>query len=274
MWLRLCLHGDVAYTAAPVARYRQHAATISRDTTASGERLRCDIAVVRDLLVSEGFRLPDRSRADATAGSALAAKALTHAGDLLTRGRREASMRAVALAARLAPRPLTGLAPRLLASTARGDTFGCYRANKAMLGRLAKVLEGTRYGERLSAAAATDPEWEAVLIRAACAVRRLVPAHASVGAVTKWDPTLLALSGRHGHNFPDRRRLPDGYPVDGPAAVAHLEEMRGDGLTHLVLPSASFWWLEYYPALAAHLDERARRLWSDQDCMIYDLRQA
>ena len=183
-------------------------------------------------------------------------------------------MRAVALAARLAPRPLTGLAPRLLASTARGDTFGCYRANKAMLARLASVLEGTRYGAKLSATAATDPEWEAVLVRAAGVVRRVVPPHACLGAVTKWDPTLLALSGRRGHNFPDRRRLPDGYPADDASAVAHLEDMRGDGLTHLVLPSASFWWLEHYPALAAHLDASARRLWNDDDCVIYDLRTA
>jgi hypothetical protein len=274
MWLRLCLRGDVAYTATPVARYRQHPATISRGTTASGERLRCDIAVVRDLLSSEGSRLPDPPRATATAWSALAAKALRHAGDLFTRGRREPSIRAVALAARLAPRPLADLAPRLLASTARGDTFGCYRANKAMLARLAKVLEGTRYGQKLTAAAATDPAWEAVLMRAAGAVRRVVPPHACVGAVTKWDPTLLALSGRRGHNFPDRRRLPHGYPTDGPAAVAHLEEMCSDGLTHLVLPSASFWWLEHYPALGAHLEERAQRLWGDEDCMIFDLRRA
>ena len=63
LWLRLALRGDVAYTAAPVARYRQHAATISRGTSASGERLRCDVAVVRDLLLREHARLPDPRRA-------------------------------------------------------------------------------------------------------------------------------------------------------------------------------------------------------------------
>jgi glycosyltransferase involved in cell wall biosynthesis len=262
MWLRLALRGDVAYTTEPVARYRQHA---------TGARLRCDLAVVRELLARERSRLPDKHRAATTAFTALAAKALAHAGDLLTRGDREASMRAVALAARLAPRPLATLAPALLRSTARGDVFDCYRRSKAMLGRLADLLEGTRYGAKLRAAATRDAAWEAVLARAAEAVRRVVPVDACVGSVTKWDPTLLALSGRRGHNFPDRRRLPDGYPRDGGAAVAHLEEMRRDGLSHLVFPSASFWWLEHYPALATHLKAAALRLWRDEDCVIYEL---
>ncbi|HEV2785389.1 MAG TPA: glycosyltransferase, partial [Solirubrobacteraceae bacterium] len=47
LWLRAALRGAVAYSAQPVARYRQHANTISRATTAGGRRLRCDIAVVR-----------------------------------------------------------------------------------------------------------------------------------------------------------------------------------------------------------------------------------
>ncbi|MDQ3678045.1 MAG: glycosyltransferase [Actinomycetota bacterium] len=271
-WLRIALRTDVAYTAVPVSRYRQHAATISRGTSATGERLRCDVAVVRSVLSGERSRIPDPRRAAAIAGAALAGKALAHAGDLQTRGHRRESMRAVALAARLAPRPLARFVPRLVTSTARGDAYGCYRTNKAMLARLADVLEGTRHGERVRASAAVDSDWEAVLARAADAVRRVVPADACVGAVTKWDPTLLALSARRGRNFPDRRRLPDGYPRDGDAAVAHLEDMRGDGISHLVLPSASFWWLEHYPALARHLEERAVRLWRDEDCLIYELR--
>lgn len=274
MWLRLALRGDVAYTAEPVARYRQHAATISRGTSASGERLRCDIAVVRGILAMERTLVPDPRHTAGTGYAALAAKSLLHAGDLLTRGRREASMRAVALAARLAPRPLAALAPRLLAGTARGDSLRCYRTSKAMLSRLADRLEGTRYGAKMRAAAARDADWEAVLERAAKAVRQVVPDDAYLGAVTKWDPTLLALCARRGQNFPDRRLLPDGYPRDGAAAVAHLEAMRADGLSHLVLPSASFWWLEHYPALADHLDGRARQLWSDEDCLIYELEAA
>ncbi|HWH93710.1 MAG TPA: glycosyltransferase, partial [Baekduia sp.] len=101
MWLRLALHGDVAFTAAPVARYRQHHATISR-ATADGARLRCDVAVTRTVLRRDRARLPDPARARATASAALCAKAVRQAGDHLTAGRRVAASRALALAVRLA----------------------------------------------------------------------------------------------------------------------------------------------------------------------------
>ena len=108
-------------------------------------------------------------------------------------------------------------------------------------------------------------------MRAARIVRRVVPAGACVGAVTKWDPTLLAMCHRRGRNFPDRRTLPDGYPADSAAAVEHLEEQRRGGLSHLVIPSVSFWWLEHYGGLATHLESHHRRLWGDEDCVVFDL---
>ncbi|MDX6689190.1 MAG: hypothetical protein QOG15_647 [Solirubrobacteraceae bacterium] len=267
LWLRAAVRGDVAYSATPAARYRRHVATISHATTPGGERLRCDVRVVRELLRHE--HLPDRRRAARCARAALAAKALAHAGDLLTRGNTIASGRAVALAARLDGASLAALAPRMLACTARGDLYGCYRTNRLMLARLAEPLQGTRAGARLRASAAADPAWEATLARAAATLRRVVPAHACIGAVTKWDPTLLALSGRRGRNFPDRRGLPDGYPRDGAAAVAHLEAQRRDGLSHLAFPHASLWWLEHYPELAARLGPPLHR---DADVAVYDLR--
>lgn len=271
-WLRLALRGDVAYTAAPVASYRQHPATISHAAAPGGERLRCDVAVVRELLRAERRRVPDPRRAGAVARSALAAKALLHAGDLFTRGDRAAALRAIGLAVRLVPASLSSPGIWLARSTALGDAYGCYRATKVMLGRLAEPLEGTRFGLRVAAAAERDLDWEATLVRAAGVVRRVVPADACVGAVAKWDPTLLAFSHRRGRNFPDRRTLPDGYPADSEVAVEHLEAQRRAGLSHLVLPSASFWWLEHYAGLAAHLERRHRRLWQDQDCVIFDLR--
>jgi glycosyltransferase involved in cell wall biosynthesis len=189
MWLRLAVRGDVAFTAAPIARYRQHRRTISHAATSGGERLRCDIAVARATLRAERGRLPDPRHARAVAERALAAKALLHAGDLFTRGDRRGSAGAVALAARLAP------APRMAAlgvSTLRGDVPRVHRISKALLGRLATGLAGTRFGARVAAIASRDPAWDAALTRAAGAVRRAVPADACVGAVTKWDPSLLA----------------------------------------------------------------------------------
>ena len=268
LWLRAALRGDVAYSARPVARYRRHAGSISQATTGSGERLACDVAVVGDLL-SGDERLPDRRAAARIARAALAVRALAHAGDLVTRGDRRASLRAVARAMRLDTFALGALGPRLLARTARGDLYGCYRTNRALLARLAGRLDGTRHGERLRVASTSDPQWEAALARAAATLRRVVPPKACVGAVTKWDPTLLALSGRRGRNFPDRRVLPDGYPRDGAAAVAHLDALHRDGLTHLALPSASAWWLEHYPELARRLGEPVHR---DADLAVFDLR--
>jgi hypothetical protein len=103
-------------------------------------------------------------------------------------------------------------------------------------------------------------------------VRRLVPADACVGAVAKWDPALLAASHRRGRNFPDRRTLPDGYPADSDAAVAHLEAERRRGALAPRRAEPLVLVAEHYAGLAAHLETEHRRLWSDADCVVFDLR--
>jgi len=52
-------------------------------------------------------------------------------------------------------------------------------------------------------------------------------------------------------------------------AVMLLEALRAEGLTHLVFPSASFWWLEHYERLDAYLRHGDRRVWNDERCIIY-----
>lgn len=267
MWLRVALRGDVAYTATPVARYRQHRNTISHSSAGWG-RLRSDIRVVRGVLQNEAGRLEDRERIGDRAHAALAAKALRLAGDLATRGERSAAVRAVGLAGRVAPESIGDSLPRLLLATASGDTYESYRLTKAMLGRLAERLLGTRFGRSLVPQATSDPAWETALERMATTVRRVTPRHAFVGTVTKWDPTLLHLSAREGVQFPDRRSLPEGYPRDSGAAVAHLERLRGEGMSHLVVPRVSMWWLDHYDGLAERLPEPAH---ADDDCVIFDL---
>jgi glycosyltransferase involved in cell wall biosynthesis len=261
MWLRLALHGAVAYRAAPVARYRQHPATISRTTTASGARLRCDARVVRRRSSGKTAALVRRAR------SALAAKAVLHAGDAQTRGERRAALRALALAARARPDLLRGLA-RLAGAVLRADDYAAYVASNALLDRLAGALVGTRYGDVLADRATPDPDWEATLTRIARTVRTVTPPDAVLGTVAKWDPTLLRLSGRRGRNFPDGI----GYPPDDAVAVAHLEQQRAAGLSHLVVPSASFWWLDHYAGLAARLRAAGPPLHADDECVVFDLR--
>jgi GT2 family glycosyltransferase len=297
MWLRLALRGAVAYRATPVARYRQHAASISHATSASGARLRCDARVVRRVLRIEHAQIASlrpcaltRGREvqwsvvlrtlDRRARTALAAKALLHAGDLQTRGERRAALRALALVARM--RPDLALPPRaggraaglaaLALAIARGDDYGAHALSTTLLDRLAGTLVGSRYGASLAARAATDPDWNATLARIAGAVRAVTPPDAVLGTVTKWDPTLLRLSGRRGRNFPDRATLPDGYPADDATALAHLEDQRADGVSHLVFPHTSLWWLDHYAGLAQRLRAAGPPVHADDDCVVFDLR--
>jgi glycosyltransferase involved in cell wall biosynthesis len=264
MWLRIALRGQVAYTAERAARYRQHPDSISRATSASGERLRCNQRVTERVLLNEQARISDPIKAAATARAAFAAQALLHAGDTYTRGRRAEALYAVALAGQVEPStPVCAL----LAATERGDDLACLRLTQTALGRLAQKLAGTRFGAKLAQTAATDGDWSAKLARAGGAAARVTPPDAVIAAIAKWDPTLLVCSGRTGCNYPDRRLLPDGYPRDGEAAVAHLEALRGArGLTHLVVPAVSAWWLEYYTELAQYLGAPT---WRDESCAIF-----
>jgi hypothetical protein len=267
MWLRLTLQGDVGYTAARVARYRQHRRSVSRATSFSGERLRCDVRIATRALGRAEGGGDDASRLATTAGAALAAKALLHAGDAYTSGRDAEALDAVALAGRLAP----GLEVAGLLGATRGrDDLACSRLTKVALDRLGEDLEGTRFGTRIRRAAAPDEGWHAELSRVGATVAQVTPPDAVIAAIAKWDPTIIATSGRAGCNFPDRELLPDGYPRDGATAVAHLEALRRRrGVTHVVVPAVSSWWLEHYPELALHL---GRALWRGADGAIFDVR--
>jgi Glycosyl transferase family 2 len=267
MWLRLALHGDIGYTAGRVARYRQHGRSISRATSLSGERLRCDVRVAARALRDAAPRLGDTAELAHAAGAALAAKALLHAGDAYTSGRRPEAFDAVALAGRLAPgTPVDDL----LGATLRGDDVACQRLTKAALDGLGERLDGTRFGAKVRRAAAPDAAWDAELARVAAAVACVTPADAVLATIAKWDPTISARSGRRGYNYPDRELLPDGYPRDGSEAVAHLEALRRSrGVTHLVVPSVSSWWMEHYPELALHVGSP---LWDGDPGAIFDVR--
>jgi glycosyltransferase involved in cell wall biosynthesis len=272
MWLRIALRADVAYTASVVASYRQHADSISRPALAAGERLRCDMAVARHVLQHERRRIPDPREAERLARTSLAAKAIGRAGELHTAGRGWDAAAAAALALRLSPRTGGLDAVKLLVAALRGDDYGFYRATRRINGRLGARLGDGRVGERLRAQAAADPLYERAVIRAASHVRRLTARDAQVATVTKWDPTLLRLSRRHGVQFPDRRQMPDGYPRRDPEVIGHLELLRRRGVTHLVFLQSTLWWLDHYPAFAEHLRGRYRLLHSDDDCVVWQLR--
>ena len=157
----------------------------------------------------------------------------------------------------------------LLAAYVSGDDGASMRATRAALSGLAEMLRGTRYGERIAQVAAGDPAWSAQLRRAGVAAGAVTPPGAYIAAIAKWDPTVIESSARPGCNYPDRELLPDGYPVDGSAAVAHLETLASRrGVTHLVVPEACRWWLREYPELAERV---GAPLFQDADCSIYAL---
>jgi len=272
MWLRLAEVGDVLYLGERLARYRQHGATISASTRAGGARLRSDARVVRRALRRRsGGPRPVSPRLRRQAAAALVLKALTQAGDDFSRGDRPAAARSLTTGMRAAPWLALAGGPSLAVALLTGCEYAAYRRSKRVLARCARELAGTRVGARAARQAATDPAHEASLRRAAAAVRSSVPPRARVAAIDKWDPTLLRLARRRGRHFPDRRHMPDGYPPDSDAAVAHLELLRAQGVDHLAVPAASSWWLEHYGGLREYLERRCRLVAANPDCTIWKL---
>ena len=106
-------------------------------------------------------------------------------------------------------------------------------------------------------------------------VGRVVPAGGDVMVVSKGDNNLLQFEGRTGCHFPETGTgVYAGYhPGDSAAAIASLEAAIARGHQFLLFPGTSLWWLEHYVGFRAHLDARYSRLWSDRQCVLYDVRQ-
>jgi glycosyltransferase involved in cell wall biosynthesis len=273
LWLRVALRFDVAYTAAPVASYRQHAESISNATAATGERVRLDgITVERVFAHPSSSTIPNRQKLRRLADAALAAKALVHSGSAFAVGDHGAAVRSALYALR---RDLTLFrgreAPLFLLSIVRDDEYANYRYAKTLLACLHRRLEGSRFGDRIRKLSVIDPRWERDVREVAGVVRRRVPSGALVAVVDKHDPTLLHLSGHEGWHFPDLRSLPTGYPSDSEAAVDHLELLRSRGAGYLVFPSHAYWWLDHYAGLKRHLETLCTTVWHDESCRIYAL---
>jgi glycosyltransferase involved in cell wall biosynthesis len=273
MWLRAAAAGHLAFTARRVARYRVHPASLSATTATNGVRLRADVVAVKTFLAKHRSAVP--RVVERRAYAALATKALLAARQAFAADRRATACSLAATALRLAPSLLRGReAPALLTCIARGDEYGQYVHSRALLARLYQELAGTRFGARVEKFAVADEAWNRTLRATAETVRRVVPRDGVLASVDKHDPTLLSLSGRRGRHFPDSRLLPEGYPPDDAAAIAHLQELQRRGVSHIVFPQSAFWWLDHYVELAQHLEGQCRPLWKDETCRIYDVRPA
>jgi glycosyltransferase involved in cell wall biosynthesis len=272
MWLRLALHADIAYTVAPVARYRHHPGSISIEADANGMRLIADVAVIRHVFSASRDAIPDVERLERRALAALGARALRASAEAAARRDTNAALQHAQLALELLPDGIAGTdGAALLGDIHDANDFGGHRLIKTLLGRVLEEFDGTRFARRFTKTSRFDASWETTLGAIAGVVQRVVPADAAVATVDKWDPTILHLSGRQGTHFPDLALLPGGYPSDSQAAIDHLEYLRSRGIGFLVFSQATFWWLQHYSGLREHLDTRYRRAWRDEHCVIYQL---
>ena len=273
LWLRIALRFDFAYTVDQIASYRQHPASSSNETVASGERVRLDMAAVDRILdPRRGHPIPNLTAVKRRAEAALAVKALVHAGSAFAAGNRAEALRTVLLAlGRKRALARTPAATLLVLSILLGREYANYRHSRALLGQLHHELEGSRFADRIRKLSVPDPAWERSVRDVARVIRRSVPSNARVAVVDKHDPTLLHLCGRKGWHFPDLQILPGGYPRDSAAAVDHLESLRRRGARYIVFPSHAYWWLDHYQGLADHLETEYASIWRDDSCRIYAL---
>lgn len=135
-----------------------------------------------------------------------------------------------------------------------------------------------RFGEVIESLMARRPRGLAAPGLAAEAVRHRVQTIGSPGSVvlvvSGGDEELVDLGSQPAWPFPqgDRDRSMAGYePVDGAAAVNHLEAQRGRGARYFVLPRSAFGWRHRYPELFAHLERTGRRVHQDEHLAIWDL---
>jgi hypothetical protein len=131
---------------------------------------------------------------------------------------------------------------------------------------------------RASATAAPPParDYKLTLDEIRLTAAQHVPPGSTVAIASRGDDEILNVHALRTWHFPRRA---DGvwsgqYPADGAEAVSELHAVREQGATHLLLPWTAFWWLESYPAFAAHLDRDDALLHRNGVCAIYDIRPA
>ena len=272
MWLRLACLGDVAFTATPVACYRQHPESISAVTAKQGERLRCDERVLERIFSTCGERVASATHLERRAKAALAARFLLCSGERFVAGDRTTAAELGRHALEVAPWLNNGPAAfEFLKSIEMNREYDNFRMSRSLLARLQREFRDSRYGQQLAKQIIDNAQWHETLRAIARTIDRVLPEDVIVATVDKADPTLLALCRRRGHHFPDWRLVPPGYPVDSDAAIAHLEQLQAFGVSYIVFPCTAFWWLEHYRGLKAYLSQTGTKLWDDERVVVYEL---
>jgi hypothetical protein len=119
-----------------------------------------------------------------------------------------------------------------------------------------------------------DPAYQRLTQRIREIVADTLPAGATVLIVSKGDEELLRIEGHSARHFPaaDDGSWAGHHPSDSEEAVAALEAMRAAGGEFIVFPRTGMWWLEHYPGLTEHLEQRYEAVVREADtCVIFAL---
>jgi hypothetical protein len=103
-------------------------------------------------------------------------------------------------------------------------------------------------------------------------VQLTIPNESTLLVISKGDDELLDLRGRLAWHFPRavNGKFAGCYPANSAEAIEHLEQLRNQGADHLLIPSTSFWWLEFYTDFTAHLQQKYRiTTFQEEVCLIY-----
>ena len=115
-------------------------------------------------------------------------------------------------------------------------------------------------------------EWMHLLLEAAQDVSRTIPEGETFILVDEQGFGRDFARGRRVLPFLERGGVYWGAPSDGATAVRELERLRGEsGASFIAFGWPSFWWLEHYPAFAAHLRARYDCVLENRRLVIFDL---
>jgi hypothetical protein len=106
-------------------------------------------------------------------------------------------------------------------------------------------------------------------------VQITLPNQSTVLVIAKGDEALVDLRDRLGWHFPRtvNGKFAGCYPANSTEAISHLEQLRALGAEYLLIPSTSFWWLEFYTDFTTHLQQKYRiTTFQEECCLIYRLK--
>ena len=139
-----------------------------------------------------------------------------------------------------------------------------------------KNLQQNRVAELLHAKKPSDAQRRYVKVVQTIKdlVQITLPNQSTVLVISKGDDELVDLRGRIGWHFPRavNGKFAGCYPANSTEAINHLEQLRTLGAEYLLIPSTSFWWLEFYSDFTTHLQHKYRiTTFQEEVCLVYRL---